>query len=416
MSDESISKNKADNRMGKTKIEAGDMGSLEALKSTYAEQIEEVKREDAGVKMPNEQFDESLKVDVKAPFVPHFQKITPEEETKINYFFKGITEHEFMTGVLAGEDNTTETGKTKAGTPFKVVVTPSNGTLIITKEMAINVKNANEENGDLEATEMNPDGSLSKVNLIKRHGMIVGMSQGSIAANLSMEEAEKYQYFNNKVRNTDEWTNIEGKGKTPEERLAMMQTLKSLGVDIKSHKRLSDMSLEDLLDAKGAMVQQTKLKEEGKLDKRSFGAVTTKFNVTKDPLTNEMVVSSLGVDMGVDDNTPETIVDARMKGDKESYDIYRRTADGKYICTTDFQIVRGQPKFKLYSLSDINKKTNGRLDDVMEFGAKARSYEAKEIQEISRSAERIREREKEAQREDPNEAYMPGMKRQDPRR
>ena len=162
MAKDSTAKTKADNRMGRTEIEQGDHISLEETGKAYAQEIKDAQAEEQ--LSPTQEFEKKLLVDVSElntnPYITRFEKLPKEEESKINYFFKGLTEQEFL---AAQDSENTRTGRTQAGTPFKCVVTPSNGTLIITKDTLIRTDNRNEENGTIDATRRNADGSLSRL-------------------------------------------------------------------------------------------------------------------------------------------------------------------------------------------------------------------------------------------------------------
>ena len=409
MAKDSTAKTKADNRMGRTEIEQGDHISLEETGKAYAQEIKDAQAEEQ--LSPTQEFEKKLLVDVSElntnPYITRFEKLPKEEESKINYFFKGLTEQEF----LAAQDSE----NTKAGTPFKCVVTPSNGTLIITKDTLIRTDNRNEENGTIDATRRNADGSLSRLQMNKRMGMIVSSKNFHLNSGLTMEEQMMAEAAINSAADVNGASKKELEGKSPEERLAFLQTMKALGVNRSDKKMLDEMTDAELEAFKEDFDKQSKEKQEGKRDHRSLMGSTTRGRTVK--VNDTLSTHAVSVDIGIDEEQPETIRNLTSVNGKEKMEIYRRTADGKYVETTSFKMVRGKPSYKTYTFDQLSKKIGNNLinlEEVIAENAKMKEFEPKEIDAIARDTERAIERGKEQDR-DEQEQFMPGMRRPDPR-
>ncbi len=402
--------------MGKEKINMGDMSALEAKKAEYAKSIQNAKKEEVGPISPSEEFEKKLLVDVTQmntnPYITRFEKLAPEEENKIKYFFKGLTEQEFLN---AGDQNS-KSGRTKGGTPFKCVVTPLNGTLIITKDTLIRTNNVNEENGTIDATRRNADGSLSKLQMEKRMGMIVSAKNYHVNEGLSIEEQTMIDAAMTTAGSIREGNKKELEGKSPEERLAFLQTMKALGVKRNDGKPLSEMTDAELEAFKKGFDQETAEMEAGKRDHRSMSGTFTRGKSFK--VSDTLNTTAVSVDIGIDDKEPETIRNLTSLNGKQKMEIYRRTADGKYVETTDFHMSKGKPKYNVYTYEQVAKRVGNNLinlEDVIQDCIKMKEFEPKEIDSIARDTERTLDREKEEEREE-QDPFMPGMRRPDPRR
>lgn len=414
MANDTTAKTKADNRMGRTEIEQGDKAALDAAKKSYAQEIKDANAEEQ--LSPTQEFERKLLVDVSElntnPYITRFEKLPKEEESKINYFFKGLTEQEFMD---AQNQENTRTGRTQAGTPFKCIVTPSNGTLIITKDTLIRTDNRNEENGTIDATRRNADGSLSRLQMNKRMGMIVSSKNFHLTSDLTVEEQMMAEAAINSAADVNGATKKELEGKSPEERLAFLQTMKALGVNRNDKKSLEDMTDAELEDFKAEFDKETREKREGKRDHRSLMGSTTRGRTIK--VNDTLSTTAVSVDIGIDEEQPETIRNLTSVNGKEKMEIYRRTADGKYVETTSFKMVRGKPSYKTYTFDQLTKRIGNNLinlEEVIAENAKMKEFEPQEIDAIARDTERAIERGKEQDR-DEQEQFMPGMRRPDPR-
>ena len=206
--------------------------------------------------------------------------------------------------MAAQDSENTRTGRTQAGTPFKCVVTPSNGTLIITKDTLIRTDNRNEENGTIDATRRNADGSLSRLQMNKRMGMIVSSKNFHLNSGLTMEEQMMAEAAINSAADVNGASKKELEGKSPEERLAFLQTMKALGVNRSDKKMLDEMTDAELEAFKEDFDKQSKEKQEGKRDHRSLMGSTTRGRTVK--VNDTLSTHAVSVDIGIDEEQDAT--------------------------------------------------------------------------------------------------------------
>ena len=291
------------------------------------------------------EFEKGLVVDnIKTPNIPRtkYQKLNLEEEKTLRLVLQNLTRED----VDRFEEVKNAEGISSNGEPFKCFATlDGNGDLIVTPNKVIEIHKEDDENYDYSETRMG-DNQIKKVNVHTING-ISNVHSTYYSKNITSKDIREMETFTSFFSQPKNALRLELQNMNSEEKAAYMLELQRLGVNV-SEDKLADI---DSLTKE----QLETAKEKGQLLNVTSAAHARKINGKIEKEMANFLYSP-------EDEKPQTIwtVSQDANGQEFKGNVYRRTANGKYIDSGSVEFVNGRAKYQLLDYEEIQANLEGK--------------------------------------------------------
>ncbi len=322
------------------------------------------------------EFEKSLVVDNVAPLdLPRtqYEKLNPEQEKNLKLVLQNLTREDLD----RFEEVKNAEGKSSNGEPFKCFASlDGNGDLIVTPNKVIEIHKKDDENYEYSETRMG-NNQIKKVNIHTVHG-ISNIHSAYYPKNITSKDIREIETFTNFFRQPKNAIRLEVQKMNSEEKAIYMLELQRLGINIREDKLADiDSMTEDQVEA---------AKESGKLLHVSSATHARKIS---GKLEKEMV----NFLYSPEEDRPQTIWSVSQDGNGQEFtgNVYRRTANGKYIDSGSIEFVGGRVKYQMLDYEEIQTNLERKGYDIESINLQMEKN--KELAgKMPREAETIQER------------------------